>query len=137
MLARCARETQRGGGCCTDACHCCAGKYSNATNATACVNCGAGERCMLLARHIMPSYQLPANALELPLDILVVQLRQNIHILRSSPCMLSSCAATPPRARTFSPLLPLYICTYTTYIYVYIFILYTSSLCILCMNNSL
>jgi hypothetical protein len=119
MHARCARETQRGGGCCTDACRCCAGEYSNATGATVCFDCGAGERCMLLARHMMPSYQLPANALALPLDILVVQLRQNIHTLRSSLCILYSCAATQPRAPTFSPLLPLYICTYTIYICIY------------------
>ncbi len=35
-----------GGSClCTDTCRCCAGTYSPA-GAAACVNCGAGERCM-------------------------------------------------------------------------------------------
>ena len=37
---------------CTHASRCRAGKHSNVTGASACVNCGAGERCMLLARHI-------------------------------------------------------------------------------------
>jgi hypothetical protein len=44
-------STARRSGSClsTDACRCCAGTYSGATGATtatACVNCGAGERCM-------------------------------------------------------------------------------------------
>jgi hypothetical protein len=133
MHARCARETQRGGGCFTDACRRCAGKYSNATGAEACFDCGAGERCMLLARHIMRCCQLPANALALPLYILVVLLRQNIHTLRSSVCILYSFAATQPRAPTFSPLVPLYICTNTIYIciYMYIFLFFTPSVLLL------
>ena len=56
--------------------------------------------------------ELPANALVLPLYILVVELRQNIHTLRSSLCILYSSTAYTTACTTFSPRLLLYIDIY-------------------------
>jgi hypothetical protein len=57
VCSLCVRDNV-GGGCLTDACRCCAGKYSSISRATSCVDCGAGERCMLLAGHMMPAYPI-------------------------------------------------------------------------------
>ncbi len=64
----------------------------------------------------------PANALPLPVDILVVELRQIIHTLRSSLCILYSCTRPPPCAPTFSPLLLVYIHVYKFHVYVYMYV---------------
>ena len=56
--------------------------------------------------------ELPANALLLPLYILVVELRQYIHTLRSGLCILYSCTVSTTAAPTFSPLLLLHMYIY-------------------------
>jgi hypothetical protein len=60
MHACCLRETQCDGGSCIDACRCCAGKYSPVTGATACVDCGEGERDASCSRVIWCPLTLPS-----------------------------------------------------------------------------
>ena len=66
--------------------------------------------------------QLPAHALALPLDSLVLLLRQHIRTLRSSLCLLYSCTASSPRPPTLAHLLLLYTRIYITCINIYVFI---------------
>jgi hypothetical protein len=63
--------------------------------------------------------QLSASSLALPLDSLVLELRQNIHVLRRSLCILYSSTRPPPRPPRCSPLLLLYICVCAIYEYIY------------------
>ena len=96
---------------CTHASRCRAGKYSNVTGVSACVNCGAGERCMLLARHMRP-------------------------LTQASLCAYSGAACSTRKYIGSGKYISIYICTYIymlyscftpvllIYIYVYIYVLY-------------
>ncbi len=73
--------------------------------------------------------QLPANALALSLDSLVVELRQNIHTLRSSLCILYSSTVSTSVHQPFLLVyfyIYVYVCVYihTCYIYVYVCAIY-------------